>query len=919
MLRRSFLLPFFALAAAAAAAEPPLARSSEAQELWARAQDLSEHGRWREARDIQQDLLCRSERDGYVRGMALALVGLAKAEASLGNPAGAETLLQRALGFLPLVDEERGEALEAAALRDLGGIFLSTGRLDEGIAAYREARQLFARAGRSEQEAMSLVGLGQELAALGEPAGALAALDEAEAVLRRLPSALAQEGALAVARANVEFRHGKFQDALARLYKAQDLFRQAGSRQAEAGVLVLISAYQEFLGREEEAVFVKKTEALVGTGVAPELSQLLDPLRVGDLLQQGKPEEAVELGRELLARVEASEDGSAEASIRLFLALSYFELGRNAEAREELAAIARLPQGPQSSGSLTPRMQALARMLGTLDAFLESATQLGDMPVDEPEASSLIQELAKDFAQDSEGLAPGGREPAPHVAVSLHEIGILESLAQGDQEGARQRMEETVALIDRWAQGLTLGELKSPFFSRHLEVYAQAVEMNLDRPEEAFRYAEEARARAFLDGIGNQKIAAPRGADSALLRQERQLRLQLDRLKRDLRSEQRKDPQDQSPERLANLQRSLEQAGRDWEELGLRLKTTNPDYASLVSVSPASLGEIQGEVLDSGITLIEYFVPPESYGEVRAWVIDRSHFVLVPLRISAGDLKNRVELFRNLIESSRPVEPLAAELYGDLFAPLAAQIRHRNLVIVPHGVLHFLPFAALWDGKSYLGDSYALSYSPSATALKLARAKKAAAVGPILAVGNPDGSLQHAATEAETVARRYGARPLLGAAASEGAVVARAGQAGILHLAAHAVLNPVNPLFTRIELAPDEGHDGSLEMHEVFGLDLARTGLVVLSACRTQLGRLTAGDEIEGLTRAFLYAGTPAVMSSLWDVQDDSTSFLMERFYTHLRRGQGRAEALRRAQIETRRRHPHPYHWAAFVLTGDGR
>ena len=147
--------------------------------------------------------------------------------------------------------------------------------------------------------------------------------------------------------------------------------------------------------------------------------------------------------------------------------------------------------------------------------------------------------------------------------------------------------------------------------------------------------------------------------------------------------------------------------------------------------------------------------------------------------------------------------------------------------------------------------------------------------------------------------------------------MARAGQAGILHLAAHAELNEANPLFTRIKLAPD---GGDLEMHEVFGLDLSRTGLVVLSACSTQMGKLSAGDELEGLTRAFLYAGTPAVVASLWDVADEpSTSFFMQRFYTHLRQRTGRAEALRLAQRETRRRFPRPYQWAAFVLTGDGR
>jgi CHAT domain-containing protein len=294
---------------------------------------------------------------------------------------------------------------------------------------------------------------------------------------------------------------------------------------------------------------------------------------------------------------------------------------------------------------------------------------------------------------------------------------------------------------------------------------------------------------------------------------------------------------------------------------------------------------------------------------------------MLTLPVLSGDLQKRLAEFRNLIGAHRDVGPQAAELYRDLFAPLERQVRHRNLIIVPHGVLHFLPFAALWDGKrrSYLGDAYALSYAPSATALKFARQRKAQAVGPVLVVGDPDGSLPQSALEARAVSHLYGDEPLIGRAATKDVVIDRAGQAGILHLAAHAVLNPVNPLFTRIELAPDGEQGGGLEMHEVFGLDLSRTGLVTLSACSTQMGKLSAGDELEGLTRAFLYAGTPAVLASLWNVEDESTAFLMTKFYTHLRRGTGRAESLRLAQMETRKRFPHPYQWAAFVLTGDGR
>jgi CHAT domain-containing protein len=149
-------------------------------------------------------------------------------------------------------------------------------------------------------------------------------------------------------------------------------------------------------------------------------------------------------------------------------------------------------------------------------------------------------------------------------------------------------------------------------------------------------------------------------------------------------------------------------------------------------------------------------------------------------------------------------------------------------------------------------------------------------------------------------------------------VWSEANGAGILHLAVHGEYDPDAPLFSTLFLTDDDMQDGNLEAHEIYGLDLtAQTNLVVLSACQTQVGTVSRGDEVTSLSRAFIYAGSPAVVASLWNVDDEATAYLMERFHTHLKEGKGNGEALREAQIETRAKYPAPYHWAAFVLTGD--
>ena len=108
-----------------------------------------------------------------------------------------------------------------------------------------------------------------------------------------------------------------------------------------------------------------------------------------------------------------------------------------------------------------------------------------------------------------------------------------------------------------------------------------------------------------------------------------------------------------------------------------------------------------------------------------------------------------------------------------------------------------------------------------------------------------------------------------------------------------------------------------MEVHEVYRLDLKKADLVVLSSCQTQLGKQSLGDDIVSLNRAFIYAGTPTVIASLWSVKEQPTAELMIAFFKNLKNGMSKAAALQAAQVQTRAKNPNPYFWAGFVLTGE--
>jgi CHAT domain-containing protein len=262
-------------------------------------------------------------------------------------------------------------------------------------------------------------------------------------------------------------------------------------------------------------------------------------------------------------------------------------------------------------------------------------------------------------------------------------------------------------------------------------------------------------------------------------------------------------------------------------------------------------------------------------------------------------------LYGELIE---PLEPLLDEAVDPTSDGTGAS---RKLVIVPHGLLHRVPFHALFDGGSYLLERFEVSYAPSAKVYSLCEKRIPQGFDKTLVLSVADPSIPAVTEEAQAVVRHLPAAELLSdRQATVEALRSKAPGCGILHLACHGMFRVDNPMFSALKL-----YDGWLAASDVIRLDLAGA-LVTLSACESGRNEVFAGDELMGLTRAFLGAGATTLVASLWLVQDETTAELMAMWYEHLRKGVGRAAALRNAQLALKERWSHPYYWAPFVLIG---
>jgi CHAT domain-containing protein len=280
-----------------------------------------------------------------------------------------------------------------------------------------------------------------------------------------------------------------------------------------------------------------------------------------------------------------------------------------------------------------------------------------------------------------------------------------------------------------------------------------------------------------------------------------------------------------------------------------------------------------------------------------------------------------------------PARAVLRELHAYLIAPVARLLPEapaRRVVFVPHGVIAQVPFAALEDATGApLVGRHTISTAPSVSVFRYTggRARRDSRPPSSLVFAAPaappdtdlpvlPGSLDEGRRVAD---RLVSFAPVLleGGGASEHVAKARLPGAAYVHFATHGLVSDVRPADSSLVLAAGGGEDGFLRAAEIYGLELT-ADLVVLSGCSTARGRPT-GDGVFGLPRAFLFAGAPSVVASLWDISDRATVFLMDRFYAELLRTRDKAAALRAAQLATRERYAHPALWAPFVLVGEPR
>lgn len=818
-----------------------------------------------------------------------------------------------------------GEDRIESALQRLG-----TSESPEASQQLRELVLLYESQGDSVMQARALSALGKALHWTGDLGGALEALQKAIALQKvsdnlNLATSLGRIG-------EVHFDLGQLDLAGASFEQELALLQSTGQAARTARALRHLSLVYSARGRFDQAL-LKLDQALVLQRAAGDLrgegETLADLGRIH--LALGQYEVAVQTLHQALGIWQRLKNPAGEAETLQRLGYAYHAMGQLDDADQVFMRSIVIGRKIQSRSGIADSLEGMAviqmtrsRPQEALELVSEALMLRREMRQRGGEAKALLLLGNVKVALGEVGQALERSNQALSIYREIGDLtGIIRALelsggvyeAKGSPQEALQRYQEAITLHDQRRSETVLQEVRAGLESQASLLFERTVRLllRLGQATSAFEMSERSRARTLLESWG----APGRPADEEANDRIRSVRNQLDSLNRQLREEVSKPNQTRDTARIELLNSELSTRQAEYESLVTRSRPV-PDLPEIFQ--PRSLPEIQKN-LPPDTTLLSYYTTVD---RLVAFVIGRDSFRAIEIDLRTEEIAGKVEVFRDFssLEASDLTE--LQYLYNVLIRPLLPSLRPGRIGVVPHGTLSYLPFAALTDGETFLGESYSLFYLPSASFYELVTSRKPAEKVAVVAMAasRVSGlqSLPSADREARFIASLFDSSQLLtGDQATEGALRRQVRQASILHIAAHAELNPVNPGFSRLLLRPDKDNDGALEVREIGQLHLSQTDLVVLSASMTSISTLGSGDDINGFSHAFLAAGVPSVVASLWRVDDRGTAYFMETFYQKLRIGQAKAEALRAAQSEMRRKpgFSHPYYWAAFILSGN--
>jgi CHAT domain-containing protein len=477
--------------------------------------------------------------------------------------------------------------------------------------------------------------------------------------------------------------------------------------------------------------------------------------------------------------------------------------------------------------------------------------------------------------------------------------------------------QKSADLIDSLLAHAPTENVERELITSMLQVYAGYFDSlcTQNKFAEAFRIIEKARGRFEAQSLEHVEAAPPRPASDL---DQKLVRLNLALLNTD-------DP----AKRATIVDEIGETEGRLPSEF-LEGKT---------AIDPISLAQLQADLGPKQV-FVEYVLDdPRSYAlSVTRTAVNR--YVLPPKQT----LEQEARDYRISVTQRKPDAATGQKLFQQLLGNIPAYKRNSEVILVPDGELHLLPFSALIDGPHYVVESHTLAVSPSGTVFHFLKERERAfdakshpyvgvaawtQVKPspfervLRAVNGPQESefvpLPESRKEVETAGADL-PKPstiLLGADATETRFKELPlDQYQVLHLALHGYVDPIYPDRSALVFAPEKNgpNDGLLQVREIRQMRLGAS-LVTLSACDTGIGPAGAAG-INNLVTAFIDGGARSVVSTLWELEDHSTTRLMTSFYGNLKT-ESKAQALRDAQIELLRAGFSPYFWASFELVGD--